>query len=389
MRSEDLRAMTAELFAPFYDVRDDAAMDAWLAAHNNSVEELPSLLETNARMSIKARVLVVMLIADWSLVPFEFKPVNWPHPFTHWRLSLARVSLPLLEMLVDLIHLYRDADIDGVAFRLTELRYQLLELIERLPAGDCRDKAFAEFQRNESQLIFTYINLHDVIDTRYQFFACLMESPGIDDTYKCAADQQLRDLVTGVIPIPESVLPFIQPSVSEYADVVGRLIGRVEGPPYSAELAEDQIRFLLDMGKPGAFHFFFPDRMMAALQVVRDPQLRHRLAKAYVLGGLECSRDHPCKRPVIPAPMYPLEHGPVYPDRSEVETDYCGHLTAISDIGLTLAWELLEAAAGNEQMTQILGDIITEIQGGAPLEDLFEQRRLAHIADIVRDMSEQ
>ena len=104
---------------------------------------------------------------------------------------------------------------------------------------------------------------------------------------------------------------------------------------------------LADLNQAGAFHLFFADTLMLALYYVRDPQLRTRLVRGFVLGTLVC------------------------PDSSS-----CGRLSARSTASMELAWELRLMFEGDLEITAALDGIIEDGQKFVGVMDRTKTRQL-------------
>jgi len=300
----------ARLFKPFFDPRDDAHMEAWCSSHE--IDELGSLLEYNPRQSVQARVVLVMLTPSSSWLPFDW-PYAYDNALAAQPLPMGRLPLPVLRLMLETISqlrrcrdMYRPAAIrsfrepdwgsDDFDIRRIEYRTRLLELMVRLPAGRDRDRAYSEYVRGNhdgSPYVFGG-NFGRSADGMY--LRLLLGNPGIDVRYKLAADTLMRDIVREDLKSGQRDEKGRRTLLAEYTSIVGDMISRPDGPAYRSTLVESQIRFLLDLGIPGAFHTFSPGRMMDTFTAIGDPELRQQLAKAYVLGGPECPGGEPCRR---------------------------------------------------------------------------------------------
>jgi hypothetical protein len=418
MLRRDFRApgpALAKLFAPFYDQRDDAPLGAWLSGHD--VLEVGSLLDSNLRESAQARVMLILLTPNVSWLPF-----NCPEPLLHGAYSetpnLGRLSERVLRFALAVISTLRENRAHAVqvqkacvgkrrqspwnnpwngALRSIDYHGYLLELTWRLRSATDRDRAFEELMATSTSLFVTTKQL-----------LVLSE---VAEKYKCAADRRLRESITSLLAGDQSRYGSVVRLPSEYAAMVSGMITSPGGAPYSSSLIDEQIRFLLGLRLPGAFHTFFADTMMEVFSIIEDGDLAKQLAEGYVMGGLECPGGGPCpktgqiltrlgrmamdstgqvdRRKVewfseqwtieIQRRRIEVDWEPGHPDipdpaaemlkgfaPEDAELDYCGRLVADDAAGMEFAWSLLELTQDAE-VRAVLMAIIGDSQ--QPLSD--------------------
>ena len=387
-QSVEIVPILATLYEPFFDPRDDDHMASWALSHD--ISELPYLLEYNARESIKARVALMLIAPSITELPFKW-PFGREGATANRSLNFGRVPLPVLRMMLAAIIELRK--LRGIASELwtyhcRHINYRpfLLELLVRLPDGHDRDQAFQAYTGPADGWWCGFIG--DINPSRdLDDFWKLMALPVLPLRYKRAADGLVQEYVRENLKDSGAQRWGDETGFQMYASMVSELISTPGGAPYDSSLAEAQIRFLLDLGVPGAFHGFFPDRMMEAFLAIGDTELRRRLARAYVLGQLECPGGLPCTRLDIPSrvgfPAWQFDVRRLLPEirfaqverpeardanqallaMAAISSGYCGRLGGETTEGITLACELLEACGDDRKMAAALEAIIAEVQG--------------------------
>lgn len=338
--------MTAlpDLLAPHSDPRDSAHWNEWLTIKPRTRADAISLLHPPVRPGIQARAIMALVLGDAADLPF-----SWPEApgISVGRIiRFERLSQPLLVYTLDVVRvalarLETESDIHLVG----TYQHYLRELMARLPAGPDRLRALDLYDLRTPMITDPYSS-----PGPYEPYEELMTHPDIDTAIKAEADARMRRIIqaelSGVIwprAAHETALP-------AYSTIIGRLLGSAHHLPYAEPVLREQVRFLLDLYRPGAFHLFYTGEFLAALGYLADAGLCRRLILALTHGELGC------------------------------EDCSCGRLDARTDAGLSAAWELRLACGDDKIVASALDALIQDGQAYARKLDSLRLRQIKQAA---------
>jgi hypothetical protein len=335
---EQAQAALADLLAPFRDPRDEADLAEWFMWHS-AVRDLPRLLLIDCRESVKALIVMTMIVPDDSWLPFSLPMPGFHHAqmeglrFEHLSPQLQQLALETIVVVKRHLH--------GTPHAGTfQPNATLIELMKRLPEDE-RNRAFSHYDLS-TFLAFEELMLHDGVPHYLQHQAYIYMGPG--DRY-----------------------------VRVFAMLVWRLV-REPKLPCSADDFAMIVDHLFTEAVPGTLHQFFSDTLAAILDIVTDYEAGAHIVRRLLSGELACPDGSMHGRGV--------ERGiGVF----TVDVDYCGRLSVENDAGLLLVWKLRQRYAEEPDIMAGLAPLIARVNGApsADAEPALTKRRAA-IAALCR-----
>jgi hypothetical protein len=355
----EVRSALADLLAELADPRDDAHWAQWLATGPKDGSDLVRILRSPARAGIKARALLVALVPEVTLLPFTWHVHGGltgltKSPITQGGrpIEFERLKLDLLEFTVRVLDLVIPVALanEYVSSRFMEpYEWCLLELMARLPESGSRDRAFELYNLRDW---FEEIPVEGQCSC--ESFQRLLWHPDVPTAYKLRADRMMQEFVTAEITGNQFSRAASEGALAKYTGVISMALGWGDRElTYDASILAGQIRYLLDLGMPGAFHLFFAPQLMVVLSIVSDTELRRRLVSGFILGRTGCDRGHSC-----------------------------GRLDANSTEGMELAWALRPHFAADAEVGAALDAIIARGQARFGAVDRQRLEQLARQAAV-------
>jgi hypothetical protein len=330
--TNEVRRQLTQLLAEFADPRDDEHWAQWLRVKPHGADDLVAILRAPARSSIKARALLALLAPSLDLLPFSWFAYGSHEVFSRGLIEFERLNQQLLEFTFDVIQVVLPLVVKSEYATNRSCQhywYYLRELLARLPAGVIRDRVLESYELRLPLESFSFGG-----PQAYEPFESLMWHPEIPTDVKMRTDQRMRGLIEAEENGTTNPRIPAERALVLYTGSINFLLGSEPGDlRYDPSILAEQIRFLLDLAKPGAFHLFFADTLVLALCYVSDPELRTRLVRDLVLGNLGCN-----------------------------DSQSCGRLSARSTAGMELAWELRLMFEGDDEITSALDRIIADGQ---------------------------
>ncbi|MDB4983836.1 MAG: hypothetical protein JWM20_15 [Patescibacteria group bacterium] len=258
----------------------------WVRVNGMEVQSLRELLKSDVHDRFKARALMILLIPDFSLLPFHWKDSGGRYIYIDW-FDAGTFSENLQNFLAEFACLTIDCDPKqgDDAFKYNDLIIRILEGLEE--TSEWAAKLFERFLLNDPEIFW---NMETA--SGYNPFRDLLSNEKVSLKWKRLADQQMHSIIIGELDgilVPRKDFEFALRCYTDHIQMMN-YDGKVG---YPRELFVEQISFLMSTDKISKY----PDRtlfsswqlgsILSGIPGEKHKDLRHKLARhelVYAIG---------------------------------------------------------------------------------------------------------